>query len=171
MIKVGQIWAKHIRNRLKELEKFLLEEYKKQYKPKEKNYTQYEKDFKKRFRKAMQNLSPLINKATNNLKFYRGKGDKPSLKLDQRLRLLLLSQLTDNSNRRMAYTTRLFTLITGIDRSYKTIERLYSDKEIEAALFNLWTLILKKKKVGKIDCCGDATGYSLIISKHYASVV
>lgn len=127
--------------------------------------------FKKRFRKAMAELPFLIEKATVNLKFYRGKGDKPSLKIDQRLRLLLISQLAGKSNRMMAYMTGLFSIITGIDRSYKTIERLYSDKEIETALFNFLILTLKKKNVQESDCCGDATGYSLFISKHYCSIV
>jgi transposase len=93
------------------------------------------------------------------------------LNIDQKLRLLLISQLAGKSNRMMAYMTKLFSVITGIDRSYKTIERLYSDDEVEAALFNLWILILDKKKIKKIDSCGDATGYGLFISKHYASYV
>lgn len=69
----------------------------------------------------------------------------------------------------MAYMTRLFSLITGIDRSYKTIERLYSNSEVEDALFNLWVLILKKRKVREVDVTGDATGFGLFISKHYSS--
>jgi len=71
----------------------------------------------------------------------------------------------------MSNALLLFSLMTGIDVSYKTVERLYSDGEVEAGLFNLIILLLKKKKVEKIDACGDATGYSLTIRKHYASVV
>jgi len=164
-----QLREKHIQNRLKELEDFLLEQYKKEHPPEKRDYAKYEKEFKKRFRKAMKNLNPLIEQATRSLKFCRGRGDKPSLKIDQRLRLLLLSQLAGKSNRMMAYMTRLFSLITGIDRSYKTIERLYSDSEVNVALFNLWILILKKKKIKEIDSCGDATGFGLFISKHYSS--
>jgi len=137
-----RLLEKHIHDKLKELEKYLLEQYKKQHPQKEKNYAKYEKEFKRRFRKARNNLNPLIEQATATLKFYRARGDKPTLKVDQKLRLLLLSQLAGKSNRMMAYMTRLFSLITGIDRSYKTIERLYSDPEVEAALFNLWVLIL-----------------------------
>jgi transposase len=166
-----QLREKHIHNKLRELEEFLLEQYKKQVRQKEKNYVEYEKEFRDRFRKAMKNLNSLIEKATRTLRFYRGKGDKPTLRVDQKLRLLLLSQLAGKSNRMMAYMTKLFSLITGIDRSYKTIERLYSDKEVEAALFNLWVLILKKKKVKEVDVCGDATGFGLFISKHYSSYV
>lgn len=168
---MAELWEKHIHDKLRELEKFLLEKYKKEHKPEEKDYVKYEKEFKQRFRNAMKELPSLIEKAVCNLRFYRGKGDKPSLKTDQKLRLLLISQLAGKSNRMMAYMTKLFSVITGIDRSYKTVERLYSDNEVEAALFNLWILILKKKNVNNVDSCGDATGYGLFISKHYASIV
>ncbi|MBW2976139.1 ISNCY family transposase [Candidatus Woesearchaeota archaeon] len=164
-----QIWEKHIHDKLKELEDFLLEQYKNQAKQKDKDYALYEKEFRQRFRKAMDSLSLLIEDATLNLKFYRARGDKPSLKADQKLRLLLLSQLAGKSNRMMAYMTRLFSLVTGIDRSYKTIERLYSDPETSTALFNLWVSILSKKEVKEVDVCGDATGFGLFISKHYSS--
>ncbi len=164
-----QLREKHIHDRLRELENFLLEQYKKEHPQKEKDYAEYEKEFKRRFRKAMNNLNPLIDQATGSLKFYRARGDKPTLGVDQRLRLLLLSQLAGKSNRMMANMTRLFSLITGIDRSYKTIERLYSDPEVQAGLFNLWVLILKKRGVKEVDTCGDATGFGLFISKHYSS--
>lgn len=169
--KMAQLREKHIHDKLRELENYLLEQYKKQHIQQKRDWAEYEKDFRKRFRTAMESLGPLIEKATRTLKFYRGKGDKPSLKIDQRLRLLLISQLAGKSNRMMAYMTRLFSLITGIDKSYKTIERLYSDKEVEIALFNLWALILKKKNVNEVDTCGDATGFGLLISKHYASYI
>lgn len=168
---MAQLWGKHIHDKLKELEEFLLEKYKKEHVQEERNYAEYEKEFKQRFRKAMKELDPLIKEATIDLKFYRGRGDKPSLKIDQRLRLLLISQLAGKSNRMMAYMTKLFSVITGIDRSYKTIERLYSDHEVEIALFNIWILMLKKKNIRDADCCGDATGYGLFISKHYSSIV
>jgi transposase len=168
---MAELWEKHIHDKLKELEKYLLEKYKKEHPQKEIDYAEYEKKFKKRFRNAMKEMPLLIEKATSNLKFYRGKGGKPSLKIDQRLRLLLISQLAGKSNRMMAYMTKLFSVITGIDRSYKTIERLYSDNEIEIAMFNLWILMLEKKNVKETNCCGDATGYGLFISKHYCSIV
>ena len=71
----------------------------------------------------------------------------------------------------MAYMLDLFSMMTGIDISYKTVERLYSDPELETALHNLLVLILKKKKINEINCCGDATGYSLMISKHYSTEI
>ena len=64
----------------------------------------------------------------------------------------------------------VFSMLSGIDVSYKTVERLYSDEEVIMALHNLHTLLLKKKGVEKSDATGDGTGYSLTISKHYESV-
>lgn len=168
---MAELWEKHIHDKLKELELYLLEEYKKNHPKKEIDYTKYERNFKERFRRAMNELPLMIEKATNNLHFYRGRGDKPKLKIEQRLRLILISQLAGKSNRMMAYMTKLFSLITGINKSYKTIERLYSDNEVEMALFNLWILMLRKNNVIEVDCCGDATGYGLFISKHYCSIV
>ena len=63
----------------------------------------------------------------------------------------------------------VFSLLSGIDVSYKTVERLYSDPEVEIAFRNMHILILKKKGVKNVDACGDGTGYSLTIRKHYAS--
>jgi len=57
----------------------------------------------------------------------------------------------------------IFSLLSGIDISYKTVERLYSDPEVEMAIHNLHILILKKKGVKNVDCSGDGTGYSLTI--------
>jgi transposase len=53
-------------------------------------------------------------------------------------------------------------MLSGIDVSYKTVERLYSDEEVIMALHNLHVLILIKKGVEKsVDASGDGTGYSL----------
>jgi len=168
-IAMAELWEKHIHDKLNDLENYLLDKYKKDHPKKEIDYAEYEKEFRQRFRNAMGELPLLVKKAASGLRLYRGKGDKPSLRIEDRLRLLLISQLAGKSNRMMAYMTSLFAVITGIDRSYKTIERLYSDKEVEIALFNLWVLMLEKKNVGEIDSTGDATGYGLFISKHYAS--
>lgn len=166
---MAQLREKHIHDKLREYENYLLKQYKREHPQKKYDYAEYEKEFKKRFRKAMDNLNPLIRKATNSLVHYRGKGGKPTLRVDEKLKLLLLSQLAGKSNRMMANLTRLFSLITGINTSYKTIERLYSDPETEAALFNLWIIVLKQKGVKEADVTGDATGFGLFISKHYSS--
>lgn len=162
---------KQIRRKLWELDKFILADYRRQSEAqKEKPDTaEYEREFKKRIKKAIKILKPITDEATLSLRVYRGKGNKSCLKPNEKLRLILIHQLFGKSNRLMSNALLLFSLMTGVDVSYKTIERLYSDEEVELALFNLLVLMLKKKEINKINACGDATGYSLMISKHYAS--
>jgi len=38
-------------------------------------------------------------------------------------------------------------MVSGIDISYKTVERLYSDELVMMALHNLHVLLLKKKRI------------------------
>ena len=172
---MGQIWEEHIHNKLTELDKVILPKYREESKKRieEQNidFALYEKEFKKRIKSAIKILTPITNEATSGLVFYREKGVRPLLKPNEKLRLILIHQLFGKSNRNMSYMLMLFSLMTGIDVSYNYIERLSSDPETEAALFNLLILLLKKKEINKIDCCGDATGYSLMISKHYLSEV
>jgi transposase len=111
----------------------------------------------------------LINEATSTIKVYRGKGRKPELTLKQKVTLLLLKKLVEKSNRSMASMLDIFSLLSEINVSYKTVERLYSDPEVGMAIFNLHTLILQKKGVKDAEVSGDGTGYSLTIRKHYAS--
>lgn len=173
--KMGRLYEKDIHEKLIELEKIILpkyrEESKKRIEGQKIDYALYEKEFRKRMKGAIKILTPITNEATRTLFFYREKGVKPLLKPNEKLRLILIHQLFGKSNRNMSYMLMLFSLMTGVDVSYKYVERLYSDPETEAALFNLLILLLKKKKIDEIDCCGDATGYSLIISKHYLSEV
>ena len=63
----------------------------------------------------------------------------------------------------------MFSLLTNIDVSYKTIERLYSDEAVRLAIFNLHSLLLKKKGIKEADCGGDGTGHALLVSQHYAT--
>jgi transposase len=60
-------------------------------------------------------------------------------------------------------------MLSGIDVSYKTIERLYSDEEVIIAIHNLHILILERKGVTDSDATGDGTGYSLTVKKNYES--
>ena len=63
----------------------------------------------------------------------------------------------------------IFSMISGIDISYKTIERLYSDNEVILAIHNIHILILRKKGVNNSNAAGDGTGYSLTVKKNYES--
>ena len=63
----------------------------------------------------------------------------------------------------------IFSMISGIDISYKTIERLYSDDEVILAVHNLHVLILKIKGVNNSNPTGDGTDYGLTVMKNYES--
>jgi transposase len=78
-----------------------------------------------------------------------------------------VKELTEKGNRKTANILDLFSMLEGTDISYKTVERLYSDEKLLIALHNLFILTLTKRGIKNIDCCGDATGYSLTITKHY----
>lgn len=151
------------------MDKLLINEYKEKSVQKERDSALYEREFKRRIKKAIKLLAPITKEATKDLRIYRERGRRPELKPDEKLRLILIHQLFGKSNRMMSYMLLIFSLMTGVDVSYKTVERLYSDEETEIALHNLLMLMLKKRNVKEIDVCGDATGYGLFISKHYSS--
>ena len=58
-----------------------------------------------------------------------------------------------------------FSMLSGFDISYKTIERLYSNNEVVMGIFNLPVLILNN--IANSDATGDGTGYSLTVKKNY----
>ena len=162
--------SKEIKDRLKYIDDFLLDHYKDNKKHEKRDWRTYEQQLMNRVKKGLKNLEPLVNEAIN-FEFHRGQGRKPDIELKHRVLLLLLKQFIGKSNRTMASMLTIFSIFSDIDVEYKTIERLYSDKEVEIAIYNLHILILKKKGVKEIDACGDGTGYSLTIKKHYASVI
>lgn len=160
---------KAVKLKLKQLDKYLLNEYKEQFSIKHKNPKDYEKNFMKRIKLTVKNLSSLIEEATKTLIVEDKTGRPSKLSLKQKVTLILLQQLIGKSNRMMTYLLDIFFMAFGIDVSYKTVERLYSDDEVLLALLNLHNLILKEKGIEEIDASGDATGYGLMISVHYQS--
>ncbi len=164
------IRAKDVRKRVKEL-KGIIEAYKKEHPKKDRDYAEYEREFKRRLKKSISNLDGLIEESIKSIDvFYRYK-DRHSLSLKKRMRLILVKELTEKGNRKTANLLGLFSMLGGTDISYKTVERLYSDEILQIALCNLFILCLKKRGIKNIDACGDATGYSLTITKHYSSYV
>lgn len=163
--------TKDIREKLKDIDEFLLDEYKKKHPEEKRDWRTYEQQLAARLKYAIRNLEPLISEAVSTLHVERGQGRKPELSLKQRVILILIKELFDKSNRNMEAMLDLFCLLNDVEVSYKSIERLYSDPEVEMALHNLHVLILKKKGITVVDGSGDGTGYSLTISKHYASEI
>jgi len=149
-----------IRDRIKDIDDFLLKQYKDRKVEKKRDWRTYEQQLMKRIKGAIRNLEPLIDQSIN-IEIHRGPGRPPDLELKQRVIILLLKELLGESNRMMASMLGLFSLLSGIDVGYKTVERLYSNHDVEMAIHNLHILILREKGVKNIDACGDGTGYSL----------
>lgn len=165
-----QLKTNAIRKKVKEL-KNIIKEYKENHATKKRDYSAYEKSFKKRLKNAIKNLDKIILESINNLSFFYRNKDRHSLPLQKRIRLILVKELTEKGNRKTANTLDLFSMLGGTDISYKTVERLYSDRLLDLALVNMFVLLLRKRNVKEIDACGDSTGYSLTITKHYSSYV
>jgi transposase len=149
----------------------IVEDYKEKSQDKKRDWRTYEQRLTERLKKAFKELKPLVHEAISTIKIVKGetRGSKPQLTLEQKVLALLLKHLIGKSNRNMSSMLVLFMWLTNIDVSYKSIERLYSDREVILALHNLHILILKKKGVDNVDSGGDGTGYALTIKKHYAS--
>lgn len=127
----------------------IIEEYKKESPDKKRDWRTYEQRLAERLKTAYRELKPLVQEAVQSLQIVDGetRGIKPKLTLEQKVLLLLLKHLVGKSNRDMAIMVVIFSWLTDIDISYKTVERLYSDKEVILALNNLHCLILKKKEL------------------------
>ena len=166
------ITNKQLSYKLKEFEKIIQKKYvrnsKKERKNKKRNWKTYEEEYMSHVKKAMEELEPLLKEASN-IKRISKRGKKFQLSAKQKVTILLIKHLMRKANRPMAGMLCLFSLLSGINIGYKTIERLYSDDEVEMCLHNLHVILLNKKDVKKINSTGDATGYGLTIRKHYAT--
>lgn len=117
----------------------------------------------------MRELEPLVNKAVSAMHTAPVPRHPYSLSLEQRIKVLLIRQLAGKSNRIFANMLAIFSMVSGIDVSYKTIERLYSGDEAIPAMHNLHVLILVEKNINNSNATGDGTGYGLTVKKNYES--
>ena len=161
---------KELRNMLKMLDD-IVKMYKSENPEEKRDWRTYEQMYAKRIKTAMRRFEPLINEAVSLISVRKGenRGNESSLTLKQKVQLILLKHIVSKSNREMALMLSIFSLLSDIDISYKTVERLYSDPEVILALHNMHMLVLKEKGIENVDCSGDGTGYSLTISKHYST--
>ena len=164
-----RIMAEDIQYKLEEINSTIGKKYKLEHPRKERDWHIYEKEFSKRIRLAMKDLDPLIQEAVSSIRIIPRPGHPHSLTLEQRVKLILIKQLVGESNRMFANMLDIFSMLSGVDISYKTIERLYSDDEVIIAIHNLHALILKRKIITNSDATGDGTGYSLTVKKNYES--
>jgi transposase len=162
--------TKELRTMIARLDR-IVEEYKTETPKRERDYKGYEENFLQRLKHAFNELSPLVKEAISCVKNFSGekRGNEHILSLEQRLMMILLQRICFKSNRTMSCMMTLFLWFTGIDLSYKTIERLYSDVDVRIALFNMHVLLLRKKGIENVNCAGDGTGYTVLINEHYAS--
>ena len=95
-------------------------------------------------------------------------GRFPSLDLRERVFLLITKEIYRQSKRREAYLLPLM----GLDKhiGYKNVERLYSGPLVIMIIHNMFLLSLQKRGIVEVDSCGDGTGYSLSMTKHYLSI-
>lgn len=149
----------------------VIEEYKKEHPASKRDWRTYEQQFSRRAKAAFQDLEPLVEEAVSSIKVESGenRGNEPKLTLKQKVLVLLLKHFCGKSNRAMEWMVVLFSLLTTIDVSYKTIERLYSEEAVRLAIFNLHSLLLKKKDIKESDSSGDGTGHALLVAQHYAT--
>ncbi len=162
--------TKEVREIVAQLDE-IIEQYKKEHPAPERNWRTYEQEFARRARTCFNELEPLVEEAVSSINLTTGenRGNDPKLTLKQKVLVLLLKHFCGKSNRTMEWMTVLFLWLTDIDVSYKTIERLYSDEAVKLAIFNLHSLLLKKKGIEKSDSSGDGTGHAIYIAQHYAT--
>ncbi|MHB8361813.1 MAG: ISNCY-like element ISFac3 family transposase [Thermoplasmataceae archaeon] len=166
---MAKITSDDIQYKLEEINSILGKKYVDEHPKKERDWRIYEQEFAQRIKIAMKELDPLINEAVSTIRIVPRPGHPNTLTLEQRVKLLLIKQLVGESNRMFSNMLAIFSMLSGIDVSYKTIERLYSDDEVIIAVHNLHMLILKNKEINRSDATGDGTGYSLTVKKNYES--
>jgi len=149
----------------------IVKEYKEEHPAQKRDWRTYEQRVAERLKTAFRELKPLVHEVVSSCNFVSGetRGVKPLLTVEQRVLALLIKHIIGKSNRNMAAMFTVFSLLSDIDVSYKTVERFYSDPEVITVLHNLHALLLKKKGVKNVDGSGDGTGYGLSIKVHYAS--
>ena len=166
---VLMISSEDIQRKLREIDDYLGKKYVLEHPPGKRDWRTYEQQFALRIKTAMREIDPLIHQAVSVIRIVQGPGHPHSLTLEQRVKLLLIKQLAGESNRMFANMLVMYSTLSGIDVSYKTVERLYSDEEVMLAIHNLHVLILGRKGIQSSDATGDGTGYSLTVKKNYES--
>jgi transposase len=132
------------------------------------DWARYEREYAGRVRYLARELNGLVESASRLLVIETPRLGRPrKLGLREKVTSLLLKSLFQQSNRRMCGLLMLFHSFGGVDVSYKTIERAYSDELVRLILHNVFMLTINRRGLREVDVAGDGTGYSLTISKHY----
>ncbi len=166
---MARLHSADIQSKLKDINDYINKEYNLTHPKKKRDWRTYEQQFTRRASSAMKMLNPLVHEAASAIQIVPAAGHPHSISLEDRLKLLLIKQLIAKSNRVFSNMLFMFSMLAGIEVSYKTIERLYSDPEVMLAVHNLHVLLLRKKGVNSSNATGDGTGYSLTIKKNYGT--
>lgn len=128
----------------------------------------YERRWADRLRTAIKEIKTVIDEAAKTVRLNPEPfGRPPNTSPKKKALILLVKDLAQFSNRKMANLLPLFSLFDDVDISYKTIERAYSDPLVRMIIHNMFVLLVKKKGIKQADLTGDGTGYSLTITRHY----
>ena len=164
-----KVFDDDIKTKLDEIDEIIARKYNSEHPMKKGDWRTYEQQFSHRIKTAIKELDPLVKEAVSVIHIHHGPSHPFDLTLENRVKLLLIKQLVGESNRMFSNMLTIFSMLSGIDVSYKSVERLYSDQEVIPAIHNLYTLILKSKEIDSSDATSDGTRYSLTIRKNYES--
>lgn len=146
----------------------VLEELRKELPPQELPSYQSWEARREKVRERLMKLPELVDKAAAMIDLQTGPGRPHSADLAKRTMLFLFARLMNKSNRDMEDLLVLFSPLFHMDVSYKSIERLYSDEQVKMVLHNLFLLLLQEEGASG-HTAGDGTGYSMNVTRHYAS--
>jgi len=149
---------------------YIIKFYRKNYsKDVKRDWRTYEQRLAHRIRTAAKELEPVIQEAYSMIEVStdENRGRPPEITIPQKVLLILIKKIFQLSNRKMANLLAFFSMLTGIDTSYKTVERSYSDPLVKMTIHNMFIILSKRKGIENPDLSGDGTGYSLTITKHY----
>jgi transposase len=128
----------------------------------------YEQRVARRMKMAAQEIEPVVKEAASLIQAVKtGPGRPEKISVEQKVLILLLKDIFQLSNRKMTNMLDMFTVMTGVDISYKTVERCYSDELARMVIHNMFMILVKRKGIKEADTSGDGTGYSLTVTKHY----
>jgi transposase len=130
------------------------------------DFAEYERR-REKVEERIRNFPSYVKKAVSMITIAKTAGRPKKLDLVKRTHLFFLVRMLNKSNRdTKALLGSLLQPFIEDDISYKYVERLYSNEQVEMVLHNVFMLMLNKEGVsGKF--AGDGTGYSLLITKHY----
>lgn len=137
---------------------------------KKRDWRTYEQQWALRIKTATKEIMPVIEEADSVIVKAPPFGHPVEINAKQKVLILLLKDIFQLSNRKMANLLLFFSALTGIDTSYKTIERAYSDPIVRMIIHNMFIIMIRRKGICSTDVTGDGTGYSLTITKHYRSI-